>query len=409
MPDYAAVWDQYDLAVEALYQALGPARAVTLPTVRTANVLTRADLVITTTARLADAAAQGLTAPDAAGRERATLQLMAGAAVDLAIANDLIRAQGDGRAPTIRKATEVAYRQVMSDLGHLLRPGAEPGPATTIRKATFKPTPENPQEALDQLRWTATNSFESITGDVVSVAQMAITGLTALKIAPVREAAAVAAQELLNGISGRVSTVLRRAARLLVQAYDKILKALGKDAASDARRQAAEWIQMLQSGTLLEKLLARLYEKERILDDIEGYARKVTDALMSEAYATVLQKTRNLAERFQHHRRSIEWILRGLAFIKDWLFSLQPWGPLAVTATYVGTLGYAVYAGGDYVDWFRTDRIQPLDRVPGLRDVVRETLKPGTETDNEEQPPESTPEQPNQTNKRNQGEPPGSP
>ncbi len=375
MPDYADIWDQYDLAVGALYDVLGPAEAVPIPPVRSTDATGRADLVITASSRLANAAAQGLTAPGTADRERSMLRLVAGAAADLAIANDLIRAQDAGPAFTAREAVAATYPQLMSDLGPILRPGGESAPAVPTRGVAFRPQPEDPKDALAQLRWTATRSFDAIANDVIDVGQMAISGLVALEAAPVKEAAAVAAQEILNKIGDGLGTVLRQAARLLVQAYDKILKALGKDVASDARQQAARWLQMLQSGTVFEKLLEQLYEKQRILRDIETHARKASDALMSDAFSTVLSETRDLAERFQQQRRSIEWVLRGLAFAKDWLFTVEPWGPLAVTAMYVGTLGYTVYAGGDYVDWFRTDRIQPLDRVLGLRDVVRETLK----------------------------------
>ncbi|MFQ5855694.1 MAG: hypothetical protein ACE5LU_08650 [Anaerolineae bacterium] len=374
MPDYADLWDQYDLAVSALYQILEPGEGVSRPIVRSPDVSHRADLVITTSSRLADSAAQGLTAPSVADRERSTLRLVAGAAADLAVANDLIRAQAEAQAITVREVA-ATYPLLMSDLGPILRPGNDFPPTVTTRGVFFRPLAEDPAEALAQLRGTATRSFDAIAGDVIDVGQMALSGLVMLPAATVKEAAAVAAQEILNKLGDSLEMVLSLAVRLLVQAYDKILKALGEDTASEARQQAARWIEMLQSGTLFDKLLERLYQKRRILDDIEGHARQATEALMSDAFSAVLTKTGALAERFQQHRQCLEWVLRGLAFAKDWLFTIEPWGPLAVTAMYVGTLGYAVYAGGDYVDWFRTDQIQPLNRVPGLRDVVHETLK----------------------------------
>ena len=61
--------------------------------------------------------------------------------------------------------------------------------------------------------------------------------------------------------------------------------------------------------------------------------------------------------------------------VKAGVLASEPWGPLGIAALYVGTLGYVVYAGGDYVDWFRTDQIQPLNRIPGLRDIPRERLR----------------------------------
>ncbi|MBS1253113.1 MAG: hypothetical protein MAG451_02159 [Anaerolineales bacterium] len=375
MPDYADVWDQYDLAVSALYDAMGPAEALSIPTVRSLDVTNHADLVITTSGRLAEAAAQDLTARSAAGRERSTLRLVAGAAADIAIANDLMQAQGEGPAPALREAAAATYPQLMSDLGPILRLENGVAPEIATRGADFKPRGEDAADALTQLRRNAERSFDDIADDVIDVGQTAISGLLALEVAPVRQAAAVAAQELLRQLSEGLGSIMRQATRLVVMAYDKILTALGKDAAAEARQQAARWIEMLESGTLFAKLLHNLYDKQRVLADIEAHAKRETQALMSEVFSEVLAETRDVAERFRQHRRSVEWVLRGLAFTKDWLFTIQPWGPLAVTAVYVGSLGYVVYAGGDYVDWFHAEQLQPLNRVPGLREVVRETLK----------------------------------
>jgi hypothetical protein len=372
MPDYADIWDQHDLAVSALYDVIGPAKSLSTPIVRSADISSRADLVITTSSRLADAAAQNLTAPSAADRERSALRLVAGAAADIAIANDLLQVQAKEPTIVVRKATP-AYPDLLADLGPILRPGNELTLPTT-RSTSPRLQVEDADEALTQLKLTVTRSFDVIVGDVAEVGQMTISGLIALPIDQVQNAAAVAAQEILNLIADDVGAIVRRAAKLLIQAYDKILKALGQEAASKARQQATQWILMLQTGSVLDGLLERLYEKQRILDDIETHARQVPDALLSDALSTALKEAHAVSERFQQHRRSLEWVLRGLAFLKASLLAIEPWGPLAVTAMYVGTLGYAVYAGGDYVDWFRTDQIEPLNRIPGLRDVVRHTL-----------------------------------
>lgn len=372
MPDYADVWDQYDLAVSALYDVLGPAEAVSLPPVRSTDVSHRADLVITRSAQLADAATRDLNAPRATDRELATLRLVASSAADLAIANDLMHARSEEPVSIEQRAAAI-YPQLMADLGSILRPGN--GTATiTPRGVSFGPPAKSPTEALSQLNQTAGRSFDAIADDVIDAVQMAISGLVALPADQVEEAAAVAVQEILNMVTDSLGTIVRRAALLLVRAYDKVLKALGQEAASEVRQQATRWIQMLESETTLERLLWGLYERQRILENIQARAQQAPQALMSDAFSAVLSEMHDLSERFRQQRQSIEWVLRGLAFTKGWLFTIEPWGPLAVTAMYVSTLGYTVYAGGDYVDWFRTEQIQPLKRVPGLRDIVRETL-----------------------------------
>jgi hypothetical protein len=71
--------------------------------------------------------------------------------------------------------------------------------------------------------------------------------------------------------------------------------------------------------------------------------------------------------------------MRVMAFAKTPLMATPPWGTLAVYAFYVVILGYAVYSGGDYLDWYRTGDTAWLDRVKGIRTVVRASLAPPAE------------------------------
>lgn len=372
MPDYADIWNRYDLAVSALYDEIGPAEERTRDIVRSPDVINRADLVITTSEQLTRTAALDLTAPRALDRERSMLRLVAGAATDLAVASDLLRTEGGEPTITTRGARDVTYSRVMSELGPILQPGDGFGVSVVTRAAA--PAPETVEEALTQLTTTAGHSFDAISGDVRQLGQMVISNVVSLPAARIHEAAAVATSEIVNLMGGQISGVLSRIAQLMIRAYEKILAALGQDLASQARKQAAEWVETLQSGEALNQLLGQLYEKQRILAEIEAQGKQAEDTLLSDAFPAALEETRALTERFQKQRQSVEWVLRGLNFVRNRLLQIQPWGPLAVAATYMTTLGYVVYAGGDYVDWFRTDQIQPLNRVPGLRAVVRETL-----------------------------------
>ena len=372
MSDYTDVWNEHDLAGAALYEAIGSAEAEPSPTVRSLGVTDRAGSVVTTSSRLAEAAAEGLTARSRADRERSTLRLVAGAAADLAIAGDLLRSEEE-TGVGVRAAVGPTYSQLMSDLGPILEPGDELGLAPITRSAVA-PVPESVDEAIAQLTSTATHSFDTIAGHVIALSKLVMNGLITVPVAQIHEAAAIAATEILNMLEEQIGAVIRRATQLLVQAYDKILKAIGQDLASQARQQAAQWIERLKSGNTIEQLLEQLYERQRILEDVEARAKQADGILLSDTFSAALSETQSLAEHFERQSQSLEWVLRGLNFVKERLLQLQPWGPLAVTAVYVGTVGYAVYAGGDYVDWFRTEQIEPLNRIPGLRGVVRDTL-----------------------------------
>jgi len=68
----------------------------------------------------------------------------------------------------------------------------------------------------------------------------------------------------------------------------------------------------------------------------------------------------------------IALLLAALSTATPWIMSLQPWGPVGLAAGYTLAIGYVVYAGGDYVDWFWTG--ERLNLVPGVRTVVRQSL-----------------------------------
>ncbi|HUW11729.1 MAG TPA: hypothetical protein VM537_18505, partial [Anaerolineae bacterium] len=65
---------------------------------------------------------------------------------------------------------------------------------------------------------------------------------------------------------------------------------------------------------------------------------------------------------------------RGLTLSRVWALGIQPWGPLALTAAHLALIGYIVYLGGDYVDWFRSGSSGRLRLVHGVRTEVRQTL-----------------------------------
>lgn len=371
MPDYRDVWSQHTSAVNNLYANLGQIRpaAAEMP-----DVDRDAERVIATSRELAQAAGAQLSAPNAADRETAMLRLVAAAATDLAIANDLLRAEG-GETVTLR-GIRPTYARAMADLGPILEPGSVPQTAAAIRDATPTPTPAPaPVDPVTRLKTTARLAYESIIGDVTNLGTMTLSGLLTLPVAELNKAISLTASELLKLLSADLSRAVRRVAEFVVEAYDKLLTALGRDLASKARQQTARWIRTLQSGTMFDQLLGQLYEKERILADIERHGRQVGDVAAQRVLNSVLSDTRMVAERFQRQHRSLEWVLRGLNFGRDRLLVIQPWGPLAVTGLYVTAFTYTVYAGGDYVDWFRVEGVEPLDRVPGLRDVVREGLQ----------------------------------
>ena len=69
-------------------------------------------------------------------------------------------------------------------------------------------------------------------------------------------------------------------------------------------------------------------------------------------------------------RRGLSLVVRVLGFTNKWIIAL-PYGAIGLAAAYVIEIGYAVFAGGDYLAWTRA-WAQYLDFVPGVLSVVRQ-------------------------------------
>ena len=134
------------------------------------------------------------------------------------------------------------------------------------------------------------------------------------------------------------------------------------------------WIQDLQQGTLFGTLLDKVYEPERIREAVDQLVDQAAETVEAARFNTASQRVAELTAKFGKQKDALVWLARGLALARPWLLGLQPWGPLALTTTYVAAIGYTVYLGGDYVDWLRTGSSERLNFVPGLRSVVQQAV-----------------------------------
>lgn len=377
--DYQATWDAYREAVDRLYERPVAAMAERGEgdIARVADIDERAQAVADRSEELGQAAVQGLESTDPDQRELAELQLLAAGATDLAVANDLVRLAEEGvpsevveRGPTL-PAT-------ITELQDILATPPEAGIRSLMREELEAERTVGSADlttAKQALRDVAEGAITDIRDDAADAAQVSFLSLTAMPVPPIQEAANIAINALMATVGEKVSLLLRGAARLVVQAIDKILKALGKEAQDEARKKAAGWIEDLQKGTLIESLLDRAYQRTKIQEDVNQQIDSAPETLGADPFNTASTRVAELATKFRKQKRVVTLLVRGLAFAKTWILTIQPWGPLALTAAYVASIGYVVYAGGDYVDWFRTGSSERLDFVPGVRSVVRETLE----------------------------------
>lgn len=379
MTDYSSAWAAYQEAVSGLYD-----RAPTAMATRGGGEIAAADdlpdraqIVLERSLAFGEVTARGMASPDVDQRELAGLQLLSAAAIDLALATDLMRAEKTSAPAEVVQRGSV-LPSAMTELYEVMSLPPEAGIRALLAKdlgAVRASAPTEPAAAQQALRDSVEVALTSIRDGAAAAGQALFVGLTSLPLPPIQSAASAAIQEILTRLDSQISLLVRRAASLVVEALHKVLQALGKDAESEARRQAARWIEDLQKGTILGTLLDKLYEPDKIRADIEQLIEQAGSdvAALNSAGQRVLE----LRVKFGKQKDILIWIARGLAWARPWLIGMQPWGPLTVTAAYVASLGYTVYGGGDYVDWFRTGSQERLNFVPGVRTVVRSALAGG--------------------------------
>jgi hypothetical protein len=374
--DFATIVDGYRGAITALYQKGSSQVAergkgqVTL----TEEATEHAQAVVEWSHRLGGAARERQAAGTPQERELAQLQLLASAAIDLEVAKDLAEGVENGRTTaSVERSTSLP--ETLAALSPIL--AAKPadgidGLVAHLRERAASPI--DPGEASRQLVATAKQAADDMCDDAAAVAQSTLNNLLQLPLPEIETAANVALSEILTKLGDTVSKLLSRAVALLVGAIDKIMAAIGPDVQEEARKQAADWIKELQQGGALRTLLQRIYELERIKNDIET---KVAGAPQGDPrrFNLAAQNAVDLATRFHKVTETLTFVLRGLSWARPWIMGLTPWGPLALTTGYVASIGCIVYVGGNYVEWFRTGDTKWLAVVTGLRTVIERELR----------------------------------
>ena len=299
-------------------------------------------------------------------RELAAMELLAAAAADIHVAGDLI-------ATDPRAANEPAER------------GAEGGVPVDVLAFLEKPAiaqaagergarPTDPAKARTELEKTAKEAIEDILQDAAAAGATAFTGLTEIPLPPLKDSANLLFHDLMLKLGQGLSYLVRRAIGLVLGAVEKILTALGPGWDS-IRDKVNEWIESLKDSAGVAKLLPKLYQTDKIQEAVN---KSITDATATTAAAFngTGDRLEALVGRFQMQKKAIGWVARGMSWARPWIIGVQPWGPPALVSVYVSLLGYAIAAGGDYLDWYRVGGDGTLfDFVAGVRTVVREGLK----------------------------------
>lgn len=326
---------------------------------------------------LAAAAEAGLAAADPLDVAAAEVQLLAGAALDLALASHLT-------GPALPQVRGYAAELAVGGPGLLAPDLAElqaiiAAPEAYLVGGTagrgLRALPMRRTRALSApaagLADAVHAALTGIRADVVTAGGHTVEGLLLLDAALLREAIGVVGGDLGARLGLDVAGLGARAIGFVLAANDKILALVGLDALSEARKLLDRWLAQLREGTLFPNLIGRILRTAAIEAEIKGWlaAYDGSEAGLLLAQGEITQ----LAGRFAAKMRLADKVAAGLALVKVVPPLMTPAGRIAVAAVYLGLLAYIVGSGYDHVD---SDRIKLLDRVEGVRGISRRVLAP---------------------------------
>ena len=369
--DYRTAAASYAAGMRTLF---APSEESTRSTIRVASqdeLADRADTLVAQSATLIEQTTTYLQADDMATRLGAEQSLLAQAAASLRAADGLLALADEGDSEATRSAGAPRQPTGFDDLlamidGSLDEMGARVEPQPEMTRGGASTTP-------GELIETTSETMEQVVATVGTFTRGTVASLVGLDPALLKQAAGMLGSELAAAVTKlgeNVSRLVSKAVAFIVQAYDSLLAALGQDAASALRQQAAQWVEDLQQGEALTELAGALYQTD---DTKARVARLVED---SGAPGPVLGKTQAdveaLSPGFESRIKLAGQIRAGLGLLK---FIPAAKGPLelATGVLYLALLGYVIVAGADYVD---APRLARIGRVPGVLETVQAGLVP---------------------------------
>jgi hypothetical protein len=371
-------WEAYQGAVDELYNA--PAEAIDTVDRSAGEIYAerldqRSDRVLARAEQVRSALASSLQTEDLGQRELAGLKLVAAAAYDLSVANDLLELERAGPTGEVERAARGAVL-ASDDLRSVLHAPLEEG-MLSLLEVERSVLPNESQAARVQLEKTIASFLRDIPKDAGALSQTAVGGAigTVANLGPVQNVASLAAQEILARVPHGLSFVARRAANLVVEAISKLQTAFGEEQEKQVRNQVSRWLgDILEERNPVIGLLDKLYETRRLSEETTKLVEAAPEGTEATRYNQATRELEELLARYSKTRSTLDWLMRILALASTPLLAAAPWGPAAVYTAYASVLGYAIYSGGDYLDWYRMGSREWLDRVEGLRTTVRRAL-----------------------------------
>jgi hypothetical protein len=352
-------WQEHEAAINRVRSPAGPAIE------RSAGISTNeADLqgVVATSEQLRQSLTQALST-EAASPDLVSMKLLAAATYDLGLAKDMLDAANADQAGADRSSAPVFADDELRKI--LETPLSEMKAFQTERAAG----PSENAPARAGLQKKVENFVAEIPKRSVEAMIKAVTGAANFGFGPAQEWLSALTQEIAAKIPEGLSKLVGYAVKLIREAILKLWNAFGEDKQKEMQDKAKSWLKdLLEKPNIAASLLERLYGAAALRTDISGVVDGAT-AVAAEKLNAASDQLDELLARHEKFMTTLEWIVRGVGWVKGPLTAVPPWGPAVAYGVYAGVIGYTVYLGGDYLD-AKGFSAAWLDLVKGIRVVI---------------------------------------
>jgi len=320
-------------------------------------------------------AAARLEDEDPMARIQASTSLLAKAITDLQISEYLLQAAVEQDEEYEFAAAETERQRGLSSFGpdeDLL--GLITGELQTVAPAIDRSrnTPGSVPDARVELSKSVDDAVDLISSRAGKVGQSALGGLVSIGATELISAAGIVGMDIAEAL-GQAEAVTRLYTLVrsyISGAFESLIALVGRPALEAATNQALEWINEMKEGKLFGELLLKAYGTDQIMEEL--HLRIAGSQAGLEQFVAAVQDVDKLDSAFHQQIKLAEKLLKGLRFVGGISTAALPASKVVMAAVYLVLGIYIVLAGGDYVD---APRLQFLNRVPGVRQVVEVRLE----------------------------------
>jgi hypothetical protein len=311
---------------------------------------------------------------DPAARIEASTSLLAKAITDLQISAYLLQAAMEQEEELEFADVELERQRGLSGLGpdeDLLSLVTGEPEAVVPAIDRSRSTPGSVPDARVELSNSVDDAIDLISSRAGKVGQSALGGLVSIGAAELVNAAGIVGMDIAEAL-GQAEAVTRlyELFRSYVSgAIESLIALVGRPALEAVTNQALEWINEMKEGKLFGELLLKAYGTDQIVEELQ--LRIAGSQAELEQFVAAIQDVDKLDSAFHQQIKLAEKLLKGLRFVGGISAAALPASKLILAGVYMILGVYIVVAGGDYVD---APRLQFLNRVPGVRQVVEVRL-----------------------------------